>query len=172
MRGLFSQPVLLYTPLASGELWQITPGQAESPEKVPVGHDVSSPVVSASGKRLAYVQSRINGNIWRVDLDGAKAHARILVTSTREQYAPFISPDGRRVVFSSNRSGTNEIWVCDSDGGNTQQMTSLGARRPGRPAGRLTANKSSSTHGLAERPTCMSWMRTAESRGNWRPEPG
>ena len=133
MRGLFSQPVLPYTPLASGELWQITPGRTESPEKVPVGHDVSSPVVSSSGKRLAYVQSRINGNIWRVDLDGAKAHARILVTSTREQYAPFISPDGRRVVFISNRSGTNEIWVCDSDGGNAQQMTSLGAGMTGTP---------------------------------------
>jgi Tol biopolymer transport system component/DNA-binding winged helix-turn-helix (wHTH) protein len=120
-----------YTPLPSGELWQIPPGRTESPEKVPVGHDVSSPVVSSSGKRLAYVQSRINGNIWRVDLDGAKAHARILVTSTREQYAPFISPDGRRVVFMSNRSGTNEIWVCDSDGGNTQQLTSLGAGQRG-----------------------------------------
>ena len=122
-----------YTRFASGELWQITPGRTESPEKVPVGHDVSSPVVSSSGKRLAYVQSRINGNIWRVDLDGAKVHARILVTSTREQYDPFISPDGRRVVFSSNRSGTNEIWVCDSDGGNAQQMTSLGAGMTGTP---------------------------------------
>ncbi|HEY2121574.1 MAG TPA: winged helix-turn-helix domain-containing protein, partial [Candidatus Acidoferrum sp.] len=116
-----------YARFASGELWQITPGRTESPEKVPVGHDVSSPVVSSSGKRLAYVQSRINGNIWRVDLDGAKAHARILVTSTREQYDPFISPDGRRVVFSSNRSGTHEIWVCDSDGDNAQQLTSLSA---------------------------------------------
>src|SRR4029077_1263168 len=98
-----------WTPLVRGELWQITPGRTESPEKVPGVHDVDSPVVSSSGKRLAYVQSQFNGNIWRVDLDGAKAHARILVTSTREQYGPFISPDGRRVVFTSNRSGTNDI---------------------------------------------------------------
>jgi Tol biopolymer transport system component/DNA-binding winged helix-turn-helix (wHTH) protein len=121
------------TPFGGGELWQITPGRTESPEKVPVGHDVSSPVVSSSSKRLAYVQSRINGNIWRVDLDGAKAHARILVTSTREQYDPFISPDGRRVVFMSNRSGINEIWVCDSDGSNAQQLTSLGSSVTGTP---------------------------------------
>jgi Tol biopolymer transport system component/DNA-binding winged helix-turn-helix (wHTH) protein len=120
-------------PFGGGELWQITPGRTESPEKVPVGHDVTSPVVSSSGKRLAYVQSQINGNIWRVDLDGAKAHARILVTSTREQYGPFISPDGTRIVFWSNRSGINEIWVCDSDGGNAQQLTSLGVRATGTP---------------------------------------
>ena len=122
-----------FTTLAGGELWQIRPGVTESPEKVPVGHDVTSPVVSSSGKRLAYVQSQINGNIWRVDLDGAKAHARILVTSTREQYGPFISPDGRRVVFMSNRSGTDEIWVCDSDGGNARQMTTLGSGTTGTP---------------------------------------
>jgi Tol biopolymer transport system component len=47
----------------SGDLWQITLGQSESPEKVPAGHDAASPVISSSGKRLAYVQSRINGNI-------------------------------------------------------------------------------------------------------------
>ena len=120
-------------PHAGGELWQITPGRTESPEKVPGLHDVSSPVVSSAGKRLAYVQSRINGNIWRVDLDGAKAHARILAPSTREQYGAFISPDGRRVVFTSSRSGINEIWVCDSDGGNAQQLTSLGVVMTGTP---------------------------------------
>ena len=68
-----------------------------------------------------------------MDLDGAKARARILVTSTREQYGPLISPDGRRVVFVSNRSGTNEIWVCDSGGGNAQQMTFLGDGMTGTP---------------------------------------
>jgi serine/threonine protein kinase/Tol biopolymer transport system component len=122
-----------WTPLARGELWQITPGRTESPEKVPGLHDVTSPVVSSSGKRLAYVQSQIKANIWKVDLDGAKDYARILAPSTREQYGAFISPDGRRVVFSSNRSGINEIWVCDSDGGNAQQLTSLGNSMTGTP---------------------------------------
>ena len=79
------------------------------------------------------MQSQISANIWRVDLDGAKDHARILAPSTREQIGPFISPDGRRVVFTSNRSGINEIWVCDSDGGNRQQLTSLGNSMTGTP---------------------------------------
>ena len=72
-------------------------------------------------------------NIWRVDLHGAKAKARILVTSTREQYGPLISPDGRRIVFMSNRSGSFEIWVCDSDGSNAQQLTSFGGAMTGTP---------------------------------------
>jgi Tol biopolymer transport system component/DNA-binding winged helix-turn-helix (wHTH) protein len=118
---------------AGGNLWQITPERAESLEKMPVGHDATSAIVSSSGNRLAYVQTQINGNIWRVDLDGAKPKARILVTSTREQYDPIISPDGRRIVFRSNRSGTDEIWVCDSDGSDAQQITSFGGALTGTP---------------------------------------
>jgi Tol biopolymer transport system component len=72
-------------------------------------------------------------SLWRVDLDGAKAKARILVTSTREQYGPLISPDGRRIVFMSNRSGSFEIWVCDSNGSNAQQLTSSGRAPAGTP---------------------------------------
>jgi Tol biopolymer transport system component len=98
-----------------------------------VGHDATSAIVSSSGNRLAYVQTQINGNIWRVDLDGEKAKARILVTSTREQYDPIISPDGRRIVFRSNRSGSDEIWLCDSDGSNAQQLTSFGGALTGTP---------------------------------------
>ena len=116
---------------AGGNLWQITPGGTEPPQKMAVGHDATSATVSSSGNRLAYVQTQINGNIWRVDLDGAKANARILVTSTREQYAPSISPDGRRVVFMSNRSGSDEIWVCDNDGSNAQQTDLIWRRADG-----------------------------------------
>ena len=118
---------------AGGDLWQITPGRTEGLEKMPVGHDATAPIVSLAGNRLAYVQTQINGNIWRVDLDGPKAKARILVTSTREQNDPVFSPDGRRIVFMSNRSGTSEIWLCDSDGGNAQQLTSSGGALTGTP---------------------------------------
>jgi Tol biopolymer transport system component/DNA-binding winged helix-turn-helix (wHTH) protein len=118
---------------AGGNLWQIIPGRTESPDKMAFGHDGTSAIVSSSGNRLAYVQTQINGNIWRVELDGAKVKSRILVTSTREQYAPLISPNGRKIVFASNRSGTDEIWVCDSDGSNAQQLTSSGGAATGTP---------------------------------------
>ena len=42
-------------------------------------------------------------------------------------------PDGRRIVFHSDRSGSSEIWVCDASGGNPLQLTSLGRSNTGTP---------------------------------------
>jgi WD40 repeat protein len=36
------------------------------------------------------------------------------------------SPDGRRIVFSSDRSGSHEIWLANSDGSSATQLTSFG----------------------------------------------
>ena len=35
------------------------------------------------------------------------------------------TPDGSRIVFDSKRSGHAEIWVCNADGSNPVQLTSL-----------------------------------------------
>jgi Tol biopolymer transport system component/DNA-binding winged helix-turn-helix (wHTH) protein len=116
-----------------GDLWQITPGQNASPEKVLVGHDATSLAFSSPSQELAYEQVQGNANIWRVDLAGAKTHTRMLAPATRDQYAPIISPDGRRVAFVSKRSGFDEIWVGDSEGGNDRQLSSFGDTVTGTP---------------------------------------
>src|SRR5581483_8722789 len=77
---------------AGGNLWQIAPGRTESPEKMPFGHDASSAIVSSSGNRLAYVQTQINGNIWRVDLHGTKGKARVLVTRRKSSMPHLFRP--------------------------------------------------------------------------------
>jgi Tol biopolymer transport system component len=49
------------------------------------------------------------------------------ITSTRWEWNPQFSPDGRRVAFQSTRSGDWEIWLADPDGVNAVQLTSMGA---------------------------------------------
>jgi Tol biopolymer transport system component len=48
-----------------------------------------------------------------------------LIASTRQELNPQYSPDGSRVAFSSDRTGNHEIWVCNGDGSNPVQLTSL-----------------------------------------------
>ena len=48
---------------------------------------------------------------------------------------PRLSPDGRRLVFGSERSGAlEEIWVAEADGSNPQQLTHGPGRAQGSPS--------------------------------------
>jgi Tol biopolymer transport system component len=49
----------------------------------------------------------------------------LLISSTRDDGSPQYSPDGTRIAFVSDRSGNDEIWVCGSDGSNSEQITSF-----------------------------------------------
>lgn len=64
---------------------------------------------------------------------GSPPQAHKLVASSRRQIAPSISPDGRRIAFESDRTGGNEVWVCDADGSNALQLSSFGIQMTGTP---------------------------------------
>src|ERR1044071_3848524 len=36
---------------------------------------------------------------------------------------PRYSPDGKQIVFLSDRNGSENVWLCDSDGRNTKAVT-------------------------------------------------
>lgn len=98
-------------------------------------NNVSHVAVSRQGNRLAYLQYKDDTNIWRFDASGKnrKAVPTKLIASTLQEHSPQYSADGQRVVFTSNRSGNVEIWVCQSDGTNPVQITSLSNLTTGTP---------------------------------------
>jgi len=45
--------------------------------------------------------------------DTAAEPPSLYITSSRSQNVPQFSPDGSKIVFTTNRSGSFEVWVCD-----------------------------------------------------------
>ena len=87
------------------------------------GGEASFP--SIAGGRMAYQQSSGSVNIWQVEV-GQAANAAPLITSTRWDLHPQVSPDGRRIAFTSNRAGHYEIWLADRDGAKAAKLTDFG----------------------------------------------
>jgi Tol biopolymer transport system component len=96
--------------------------------------DAFEPAVAGNKSRLAFARSFANVNIWATGLDPRNPEPhRLLVSSTRTQLAPDISPDGKRVTFESDRSGVQEVWVSDFDGGSPVQLTHFNDPLTGSP---------------------------------------
>jgi len=69
--------------------------------------------ISREGRRLAYSQGLWDVNIWRMAISGsARGKASRFISSTRDETNPIYSPGGQKIAFESDRSGSEEIWVC------------------------------------------------------------
>ncbi|MGD0200188.1 MAG: winged helix-turn-helix domain-containing protein [Bryobacteraceae bacterium] len=81
---------------------------------------------------LVYSVLQHDLNIWRLDLAPTaspdKKWTRIIASSGQD-VSPQYAPDGSRICFRSDRSGEEQLWITDSDGGNPVQVTH-GALRP------------------------------------------
>jgi len=117
-------------------LWRISAAGGPPRRLVGVGEYAYNPSVSRQGDRLVYVYRKIDRNIWRAPGPGSTAKEKApvkLIKSTREDHSPNFSPDGKRIAFVSDRTGSKEIWVCASDGENQVQVTSFGGSSLGSP---------------------------------------
>jgi Tol biopolymer transport system component/DNA-binding winged helix-turn-helix (wHTH) protein len=112
--------VIWRLPIASGEL-------KSAPGSISNGY-LCNLTISLKGNRLAYViQSGEMGTIYRLDLPTASnphpGPPRVLIATTSKEEVGQISPDGKRIVFQSERTGQSEIWSAESDGSNQLQLS-------------------------------------------------
>jgi Tol biopolymer transport system component len=92
-------------------------------EKIVSGINVNNPSTSVTGNRLAYAETIENTNIWKIDLQNPGKETLLISSSTFANSNPDISPDGKKIIFSSNRTGNLNIWMCENDGTNQTQLT-------------------------------------------------
>ena len=117
-------------------LWRVSISGGTAQPLAGAGERGLYPAISPRTGRLVYERRLDEWNIWRFDLPGATAESgrpEKFIASTQNDFAPQVSPDGKRIAFQSSRSGNLEIWVCDRDGSNPVQLTSFGVPEPGMP---------------------------------------
>ncbi|WP_165742345.1 TolB family protein [Candidatus Thiosymbion oneisti] len=90
-----------------------------------------SPALSPQGSSLAYsstttitvpgMGTSLLRQLWLVSLvDGT---ARTPLPTRGEDTEPAWSPDGKHIVFSSNRSGRTDLWLIRADGSGLRRLT-------------------------------------------------
>jgi Tol biopolymer transport system component len=125
-------------------LWRIALDGRSEPQRVPaIEGNAVFPAVAYPAKsppRLAYQRLTSVSSIWRMEISAPEnGPVRVitkpyrLMSSTRSDGNPRFSPDGKRIVFNSYRSGYSEIWAANSDGSNPAQLTTLASPRSGVP---------------------------------------
>lgn len=122
--------------IGSFALWRVSVADGSLEDLGVSGDLVASPAVSPDGKLLAFGEDLKNVNLWRFDTDEASASSPNpieLVASAKIETGAQYSPDGRKIAFESTQTGDPEIWICDSDGTNSMQLTNFRGPVTGTP---------------------------------------
>jgi dipeptidyl aminopeptidase/acylaminoacyl peptidase len=93
---------------------------------------VSDPQISPDGKWVVYVVgtvdlsgNKIPSSLWLASADGKGEPRQLTNAPGKKDKHPRWSPDGKWILFESNRSGESQLWVIGLDGGEARQLTSL-----------------------------------------------
>jgi TolB protein len=83
-----------------------------------------TPIFTPDGNSIVYARGGENGSdLFRVSVAGGDTPRRITTGQGTENTSPTSSPDGRRFVFMSGRTGHPELYITDADGANADVLT-------------------------------------------------
>lgn len=90
----------------------------------------ADPQISPDGEEIIYVRQffdvmkdRRRSNLWRIDPDGD--NHRPITTGLNNNASPRYSPDGTKLAYTSNESGSSQIMVRLLDSGQTFEVAQL-----------------------------------------------
>ncbi len=117
-------------------LWRLsvspaTRKAAGSPEQLTFGTSIERKPSVISGGRIAFASLTQNLNIWGVPIEAnrgrVKGEAQRLTHGAFDAHTS-LSADGRKLVFTSTRSGNSDVWVKDLATSKETALTATPAR--------------------------------------------
>ncbi|MDT7540919.1 MAG: tricorn protease [Acidobacteriota bacterium] len=109
-------PFAIFRTVARAQDTQIAaPSSSNTVASVPY---FSDPAISPDRSEIAFVSG---GDIWTVPAAGGEA--RLLVSHPATESRPVYSPDGKRLAFTSTRTGNGDIYVLTFDTGDLKRIT-------------------------------------------------
>jgi imidazolonepropionase-like amidohydrolase/Tol biopolymer transport system component len=118
---------------AKEETWSVeTPAGEWGWREVPIDVDEGTWMavdVAPDGRELVF---DLLGDLYLLPITGGEA--RPLTSGIGYDQHPRFSPDGRSIVFTSDRGGADNLWLVDRDGANPRQVTKESYRLLNNPA--------------------------------------
>jgi len=92
------------------------------PERVSNGkYDGSNGIAWTPDGKIVYItQTGESIDVWSIDADGG--NQKQITLDGKFKMAATVSPDGRYILFASNRGGGDNLWRTDRDGGNAKPL--------------------------------------------------
>ena len=118
-------------------LWRVSI-EGGAPARLPINaRNPINPNISRQGSKLAWTESTNDSNLWLYQGAGFAgrgapgkfgAPVKLPTSSLYEDHCPIFSPDGQTIVFVSERTGMQELWMCDAEGKTApRQITRIGS---------------------------------------------
>ncbi|WP_294393992.1 amidohydrolase family protein [uncultured Sphingomonas sp.] len=137
------------SPAAKPAAWDVNRPQGLRTREVPIRVDEGSWMnvdVSPDGRLIAF---DLLGDIYTMPIAGGTPTR--IAEGLAFEHQPRFSPDGRRIAFTSDRGGGDNIWVMNLDGSSKSQVTKEDFRLLNQPSwspdGRFIAAKKHFTTG-------------------------
>ncbi|MCA1625311.1 MAG: DPP IV N-terminal domain-containing protein [Acidobacteria bacterium] len=105
------------------QIWHLSYPEGEAHRLTNDLNDYQGMSLAADSNTLAVVQSETRASIWVAPVGDASRARPVTSGSGKADMVSAWTPDGR-IVYHSNASGTDDIWITGADGGSPKQLTS------------------------------------------------
>lgn len=136
---------------------------------------VSDPQVSPDESRIVYVRNfkdimtdRNLSNLWITNFDGSRNQP--LTTGNQNDFSPRWSPDGKHLLYKSNKDGSTQLYLRWMDSGAESKLTNL-QKSTGTPSWSPDGKRIAFTMFVSEKPKPFTTMPGKPEGAEWNDPP-